>query len=547
MTREPVLTIPTQPYQEQKPGTSGLRKKTRVFQQPHYIENFVQSIFDSVRSNGGFSKEALAVGGDGRFMNRDAIQIIIRVAAANGFGKILVGRGGLISTPAMSALIRRQGASGGILLTASHNPGGPDADFGIKYNVRNGGPAPEAITERIYAETLKIGRYYTLESPDIDIDREGTSMLGDSEVTVVNPLFDYTEVIKELFDFEAIRMLFKSGFRLVFDAMHGVTGIYARHIFEELLGAPAGTVLRGSPLEDFGGLHPDPNQVHAEELFRIMSGTDAPDLGAACDGDGDRNMILGRNFFVTPGDSLALIAEHASDCIPGYRAGLAGVARSMPTSTAVDRVAQKLGIPCHETPTGWKFFGNLMDAGMCTICGEESFGTGSDHVREKDGLWAVLAWLGILAAKRTSVSQLVRDHWRQYGRSYFLRHDYENLDLKTANEVIGKLREKIRSLIDTNVASSAVTLADDFEYTDPVDGSVSLRQGIRVILSDGSRIVGRLSGTGTEGATLRLYFERYRSGGDEPLDETLQPLIDAARELFQLRKRFNRDQPSVIT
>lgn len=547
MSDRKVRTIETRPFEDQKPGTSGLRKKTRVFQQPHYIENFVQSVIDSVREDADLSKETLALGGDGRFYNREAVQTIIRIAAANGFGRIIVGRGGLLSTPAMSALIRRRKAMGGILLTASHNPGGPDEDFGIKYNVRNGGPAPEAVTERIYAETKRIRRYLTLDMPDIDIDREGTTTAGASEIVVVNPLTDYIEVIREIFDFDAIRALFRDGFRLLFDAMHGVTGIYARHIFEDLLGAPAGTVIRGMPLADFGGLHPDPNQLHAADLVRTMAQPDAPDLGAACDGDGDRNMILGRGFFVTPGDSLALIAEHASACLPGYRDGLAGVARSMPTSTAIDRVARKLGIQCHETPTGWKFFGNLMDAGMCTICGEESFGTGSNHVREKDGLWAVLAWLGILAAKRVSVAQLVREHWQEYGRSYYQRHDYENLNAAAANEMIGELRGRISQLAGSTLASATVAQADDFQYTDPVDGSVSARQGIRIILDDGSRIVGRLSGTGTEGATLRLYFERYRPGGGEPIGEMLQPLVEAARELFQLRSRFNRSAPSVIT
>lgn len=547
MSDRKVRTIETRPFEDQKPGTSGLRKKTRVFQQPHYIENFVQSVIDSVREDADLSKETLALGGDGRFYNREAVQTIIRIAAANGFGRIIVGRGGLLSTPAMSALIRRRKAMGGILLTASHNPGGPDEDFGIKYNVRNGGPAPEAVTERIYAETKRIRRYLTLDMPDIDIDREGTTTAGASEIVVVNPLTDYIEVIREIFDFDAIRALFRDGFRLLFDAMHGVTGIYARHIFEDLLGAPAGTVIRGMPLADFGGLHPDPNQLHAADLVRTMAQPDAPDLGAACDGDGDRNMILGRGFFVTPGDSLALIAEHASACLPGYRDGLAGVARSMPTSTAIDRVARKLGIQCHETPTGWKFFGNLMDAGMCTICGEESFGTGSNHVREKDGLWAVLAWLGILAAKRVSVAHLVREHWQEYGRSYYQRHDYENLNAAAANEMIGELRGRISQLAGSTLASATVAQADDFQYTDPVDGSVSARQGIRIILDDGSRIVGRLSGTGTEGATLRLYFERYRPGGGEPIGEMLQPLVEAARELFQLRSRFNRSAPSVIT
>jgi phosphoglucomutase len=549
MSGEKIRTVATKPFKDQRPGTSGLRKKTRIFLQPHYIENFVQSLFDSLHQSGtvDFSNEMLAIGGDGRFYNRAAIQIILRIAAANGFGRILVGRAGLMSTPAMSALIRRRAALGGILLTASHNPGGPDADFGIKYNIHNGGPAPESVTETIYAETQKISRFLAMDSPAIDIDHKGTTLLGKSRITVIDPLADYTEIIGELFDFEAIRRLFRSGFRLLFDAMHGVTGIYAHHIFENQLGAPAGTVVRGTPLEGFGGLHPDPNQVHAAELVRSMSKAEAPDMGAACDGDGDRNMILGRSFFVSPGDSLAVIAEHARDCIPGYQAGLAGVARSMPTSTAVDRVASKLGIPCHETPTGWKFFGNLMDAGMCTICGEESFGTGSNHVREKDGLWAVLAWLSILAVKKSAIVQLVQNHWSQFGRSYFQRHDYEGLDPNAANEMIGELRGKIGSLIGTRLASASIVQADDFKYTDPVDGIVSTGQGIRIHFDDGSRIVGRLSGTGTEGATLRLYFERYRAGGEEPIGEMLQPLIEFGRGLFKLHDRFGRERPSVVT
>lgn len=547
MNSEALQSVPTKPYGDQRPGTSGLRKKTHVFQQPHYVENFVQAILESLRENSHFPDEILAIGGDGRFFNRVAIQTIIRIAAANGFGRIFVGRGGLLSTPAMSALIRRRKAMGGILLTASHNPGGPNDDFGIKYNMRNGGPAPESVTERIYEESKKIGHYLTLQFPDIDIDREGTTVVGNCQVTVVDPLLDYTEIIRQLFDLEAMRRLFENGFKLRFDAMHGVTGIYAHHIFETMLGAPAGTVIRGTSLEDFGGLHPDPNQLHAAELVQSMARLDSPDLGAACDGDGDRNMILGRNFFVSPGDSLALIAEHAQECIPGYHAGLAGAARSMPTSTAVDRVAAKAGFPCHETPTGWKYFGNLMDSGLCTICGEESFGTGSDHVREKDGLWAVLAWLAMLAAKRNSVAQLMENHWKKFGRSYYQRHDYEQLDLQAANEVIERLREDIGKRAGTRLASATVTLADDFQYTDPVDASVSTRQGIRIILDDGSRIIGRLSGTGTEGATLRLYFERYRTGGNEPVGEMLQPLIEAARDLFQLQTKLKRESPSVIT
>jgi phosphoglucomutase len=549
MEKTDSFTIATQPFQDQRPGTSGLRKKTKHFLQPHYLENFVQSILDAVREKGmvDFSKEILVVGGDGRFFNRTAIQSILRIAAANGFGRILVGRGGLLSTPAMSAVIRRRGALGGILLTASHNPGGPDADFGIKYNIHNGGPAPESVTESIFNHSRVIDRFFTLDAPDVDIDHEGTLQLGNSQIVIVDPLADYVEIMQELFDFKAIRQLFQNGFRLLFDAMHGVTGPYAQHIFGELLEAPEGSVIRGTPLEDFGGIHPDPNQLHAKELVQRLSQIDGPDMGAACDGDGDRNMILGRDLFVSPGDSLAAIAEHAQECIPGYRAGLTGVARSMPTSTAVDRVAAKLGIPCHETPTGWKFFGNLMDSGQCTLCGEESFGTGSDHVREKDGLWAILAWLSILAVKRCSLAEVLNNHWQQFGRSYYQRHDYEGLDAVVAGKMFDELRDTIPLLRGTPLASTVVVHADDFCYTDPIDGSVSEKQGIRIVLEDGSRIVGRLSGTGTEGATLRLYFERYRKEGDAPLDVTLRPLVAAAQEIFQLREKFNREQPCVVT
>ena len=543
-------TVQTTPFKDQRPGTSGLRKKTRVFMQPNYVENFVQSVFDTVREDvaEGFGKETLVVGGDGRYYNREAAQIILRLAAANGFGRVLLGRGSILSTPAVSAVIRRHGTLGGLVLSASHNAGGLEADFGIKYNVRNGGPAPEAITNRIYEHSLKITRYLTIDHPDIDLDHEGSVRLGDTEVVVINPLEDYTQVLEELFDFEALRSLFQKGFRMQFDAMHAVTGPYAHHILEERLGASAGTVINGTPLVDFGGLHPDPNLVHAAELVAHMNVADAPDLGAACDGDGDRNLILGRNFFVTPGDSLAVIAEHAQSSIPGYRAGLAGVARSMPTSTAVDRVAQALGVHCYETPTGWKFFGNLMDAGLCTICGEESFGTGSNHVREKDGVWAVLCWLSILATTRKSVATVVSEHWQRFGRSYYQRHDYEGLELAAATAMIDALRNKLPSLPGVAIAGSHVAQADDFSYTDPVDGSIRGRQGIRILLDDGSRIVCRLSGTGTEGATLRLYVERYlKDGGNGELEAVLAPLVKSARELVELQQRIGRDEPTVIT
>ncbi len=546
-----VRRIETAPFEGQRPGTSGLRKKTRVFMQPHYVENFVQAVFNAVRevdAPGGFEQETLVVGGDGRFFNREAIQTIVRMAAANGWGRVLVGRAGILSTPAVSAVVRRRSALGALVLSASHNPGGVDADFGIKYNIRNGGPAPEAVTERIYTETQKITEYFTVEHPDIDIDVEGSTRLGDTEVVVIDSLADYTAVMEELFDFDALRALFQSGFRMVFDAMNAVTGPYARHILEESLGAPAGTVINGTPLEDFGGHHPDPNLVHAAELVALLDTEDGPDFGAACDGDGDRNIILGRRFFVTPGDSLALISEHAPRAIPGYRAGLKGVARSMPTSTAVDRVAESLGITSYETPTGWKFFGNLLDAGLCTICGEESFGTGSDHVREKDGLWAVLAWLSILAATRKSVRELVHEHWQRFGRSYYQRHDYEGLEAAPAAEMINDLRARLDTLPGTAIAGSRIVKADDFSYTDPVDKSESRNQGIRLFLEDGSRVVLRLSGTGTEGATLRLYLERFRrDNGTSDIEEVLAPLATEVKQLLGFTEKFGRDTPDVVT
>jgi phosphoglucomutase len=516
--------------------------------QPGYVENFVQSVFDAVRPEEGFGRETLVVGGDGRFFNREAIQTIIRMAAANGFARLLVGRGGILSTPAVSAVIRRRSAFGGLVLSASHNPGGINEDFGIKFNTRNGGPAPEAITERIYAESQKITRYLTVEHADVDLEQEGATRVGGTEVVIINSLEDYTAVMEELFDFDSLRALFAGGFKMVFDAMSAVTGPYARHIIEERLGAPAGTVINGEPLPDFGGHHPDPNLAHASELVSRLYGEDAPDFGAACDGDGDRNLILGRRFFVTPGDSLAIIAEHAARSIPGYREGLAGLARSMPTSTAVDRVADSLGIRCYETPTGWKFFGNLLDAGLATVCGEESFGTGSNHVREKDGLWAVLCWLSILATTNKSVEEIVRDHWREFGRSYYQRHDYEGLDSAAAAEMFEELRGNLSTLAGTPFADSRIERADDFSYTDPVDGSTTSKQGVRIFLEDGSRIVLRLSGTGTAGATLRIYLERFREdGGTGDLEEILAPLARAVRDFLKLRERFGTDEPTVIT
>lgn len=545
-----VQAVSTTPFEGQRPGTSGLRKKTRVFMQPGYLENFVQAVFNAVRADAAesFRGETLVVGGDGRFYNREAIQTIIRMAAANGFRSVLVGRGGILSTPAVSAVIRRREAFGGLVLSASHNPGGIDEDFGIKYNTRNGGPAPEAVTEHVYAETQALKTYLTLEHKNIDLESVGATRVADCEVVVIDSLEDYTAVMEELFDFEKLRTLFAGNFRMLFDAMSAVTGPYARHMLEEKLGAPKGTVLNGEPLPDFGGHHPDPNLVHASELVYLMSGGGAPDFGAACDGDGDRNLILGRGFFVTPGDSLAVIAEHASTAIPGYRAGLAGVARSMPTSTAVDRVAESLGIRSYETPTGWKFFGSLMDAGLVTLCGEESFGTGSSHVREKDGLWAVLCWLSILAATGKSVEEIVRDHWRKFGRSYYARHDYEGLDAAKAEEMIGILRDNISLLEGSPLGDGVVARADDFGYIDPVDGSKTSRQGLRIFLDDGSRAILRLSGTGTSGATLRVYVERFLDdGGTSNITDVLGPLTHAVRELLGLRERFGTDVPTVIT
>lgn len=517
--------------------------------QPHYLENFVQSVINVVRSEetDDLRGRSLVIGGDGRFYNQNAIQTIVRMAIANGYGKVIIGQNGILSTPAMSAVIRRRKAWGGLILSASHNPGGIDEDFGIKYNITNGGPAPEGFTGKVYENSRKIQSYPMLESPDIPLDQVRSVTIGKTDVEIIDPVVDYEAVMEELFDFDLLRELLQGRFRMRFDAMHGVTGPYAHHLFESVLGAPEGTVVRGNPLEDFGGHHPDPNLVYAAGLVKQLTGQNAPDFGAACDGDGDRNMILGRDFFVTPGDSLAIIAEH-SGSIPGYRSGLAGLARSMPTSRAVDRVAESFSIPCHETPTGWKFFGNLMDAGLCTICGEESFGTGSNHIREKDGLWAVLCWLTVLAHGKKPVSAVALDHWRRFGRSYFQRHDYEGLDLSAANNMMESVRKELPSLPGSMLANCRVITADDFEYVDPVDQSVSHHQGIRIMFEDGSRIVARLSGTGTEGATLRVYLERFETDRlEQPLDTMLAAFADAARELLQIRENFGRDRPNVIT
>lgn len=541
-----IQTVATTPFAGQRPGTSGLRKKVTEFQQPGYLENFVEAIFLTL---GDCSGRTLVVGGDGRYFNREAIQTILHMAAAHGVARMLVGRGGILSTPAVSCVIRKHNAFGGIVLSASHNPGGPDGDFGIKYNIDNGGPAPEKITDAIYTQTQTLASYCISDAPPVNLDALGATTLDGMQVEVIDPVADYAELMGRLFDFDAIRTLFQGGFRMKFDGMCAVSGPYATAIIEGVLGAPAGTVINGEPLEDFGGHHPDPNPVNAAELISLMNGADAPDFGAASDGDGDRNMIVGRGLAVTPSDSLAIIAANAT-LAPGYAAGIKGIARSMPTSMAADRVAAALGIQCFETPTGWKYFGNLMDAGMVTLCGEESYGTGSSHVREKDGLWAVLFWLNMLAATGKSVEQLVGEHWARFGRNYYSRHDYEAVDAAAADAMMTALRAKLPALAGQTLGDYQVALADDFVYTDPVDGSVASKQGVRIIMSDGSRIVFRLSGTGTEGATIRLYLERYEADpGRHGLDtqQALSGLVSIADGLSELRRRTGRQQPSVVT
>jgi phosphoglucomutase len=541
-----IQTVRTLPFAGQRPGTSGLRKKVTEFQTPGYLENFIEAIFTTLGDCTGMT---LVLGGDGRFFNRNAIQVILRMAAAHGAGRVLVGRGGLMSTPAVSCVIRKRGAAGGIVLSASHNPGGPHGDFGIKYNIENGGPAPERITEAIFANTQTLGSYRISDAAAIDIDRLGTTRIEQTEVEIIDPVADYAQLMARLFDFEAMRALFARGFRMRFDGMHAASGPYAKAIIEGMLGAPAGTVINGEPLEDFGGHHPDPNPVNAAELVALMNAKDAPDLGAASDGDGDRNMILGRGIAVSPSDSLAIIAANAT-MAPGYRDGIKGIARSMPTSTAADRVADALGVTCFETPTGWKYFGNLMDADLATLCGEESYGTGSNHIREKDGVWAVLFWLNMLAASGKTVEQLVRGHWARFGRNYYSRHDYEAVDAGAADAVMAALRHQLPGLAGTTLDGYRVALADDFTYTDPVDKSQASRQGIRIVMTDGSRIVFRLSGTGTQGATVRLYLERYEADpGLLGLDtqEALGRLAAIAEQLSGLRKRTGRAGPSVVT
>ncbi len=544
-----IQNIPTTAYTDQKPGTSGLRKKVRHFSQPHYLQNFIQSVFNALKQQGGVEGKTLVVGGDGRYYNLQAIQTIIKMAAANGVGKLLVGQDGILSTPAASVLIRKYQTFGGLILSASHNPGGIDADFGIKYNISNGGPAPEAVTEAIYACSKNIESYKIADIADIDLGKIQKLTIGEMEVEIIDPVADYAQLMAEIFDFAAIRQLLASGFTICFDAMHAVTGPYAREIFVNQLGADPSTIINAQPLPDFGGHHPDPNLVHAKTLADLMFGDHAPDFAAASDGDGDRNMILGRHFFVNPCDSLAVIAANA-DCVPAYRNRLRGIARSMPTSQAADRVAAQKGLRMYETPTGWKFFGNLLDAGEVTFCGEESFGTSSDHIREKDGLWAVLYWLNILAVRRQSVADILTEHWREYGRNYFSRHDYEAVDSNVANLLMQQILDKAEQLQQQSFGNFTIERIDNFSYRDPVDNCLSENQGIRVLFSDGSRIVFRLSGTGTAGATIRIYFDYYQTDPQlQQMDSqlALAPLIDIAAQIAQIQPLTGRNKPDVIT
>ncbi|MGB0497221.1 MAG: alpha-D-glucose phosphate-specific phosphoglucomutase [Rubricella sp.] len=541
-----IQTIAISPFEGQKPGTSGLRKQTRDYMVPHYLEAFVQSIFEGA---GGMAGKTLVLGGDGRFFGREASETILRMAAANGAARVIVGQGAILSTPAASHIIRLRGADGGIILSASHNPGGPDGDFGVKFNIANGGPAPESVTERIFEHTRTITEYRILDAAAPDLDTPGTYRLGDMDVEVIDPVADYADLMEQLFDFDAIRGLLSGGFRIVFDAMHAVTGPYAREILVNRLGAPETSVLNAIPSPDFGGGHPDPNPVWAKDLMNIMFGDDAPDFGAASDGDGDRNMIVGRGVYVSPSDSLAVLAANAA-AAPAYAGGLAGIARSMPTSRAADRVAEALDIGIYETPTGWKFFGTLLDAGLATICGEESAGTGSAHVREKDGLWAVLLWLNIIAERKTGVAEILSAHWSRFGRDYYSRHDYEGVDKAEADALMDELRASIATLPGTTAGGLAVSSADDFAYTDPVDGSAAAHQGIRLFFETGERAVLRLSGTGTVGATLRVYLERYAAPGEDhgsDVQEALSEVTGAVEALTRLKHRFGRDRPDVIT
>ncbi len=534
------------PFTDQKPGTSGLRKSSRQFEQPHYLESFVEAVFRVVP---GVAGGTLILGGDGRYGNRRAIGVIARMAAAHGVARLITTTGGILSTPAASHLIRKHQAIGGIILSASHNPGGPEGDFGVKVNGANGGPAPESITDAIFAATTALDGYRIVDAETPSLDVPGVHALGDLRIEVIDGVDDYVTLLQGLFDFGAIGELLRGDFPIAFDAMHAVTGPYASRLLEGLLGAPAGTVRNGTPLEDFGGGHPDPNLTYAHELAELLLDGDAYRFGAACDGDGDRNMILGHRCFVNPSDSLAVLTANAT-LAPGYASGLAGVARSMPTSAAVDVVARDLNLPCYETPTGWKFFGNLLDAGRITLCGEESFGTGSDHIREKDGLWAVLFWLQILATRRCTVAEVMTDHWSRFGRHYYSRHDYEAIASDRAHGLYDRLKGLLPSLVGTSFAGRSIATADDFSYTDPVDGSLTSGQGLRLLLDDGSRVVVRLSGTGTQGATLRLYLESYVAAGgnlDQDPQQALADLITAADQLAEIRSRTGMERPTVIT
>jgi phosphoglucomutase len=542
-----IKTIASSPYKDQKPGTSGLRKKVHVFQQPHYLANFVQAIFDSLENCQG---QALVIGGDGRYYNRTAIQIIIKIAAAHGFNELIIGEGGLLSTPAVSHLIRKNKAYGGLILSASHNPGGANEDFGIKYNISNGGPAPEKYTDEFFKRSLTINQYKLAEIKDIDLDTQAVFEIAGLKIRVIDPVADYAALMTTIFDFELLKQSLSSNhISLCFDAMHAITGPYAIRIFEQMLGAPKGTVINGQPLEDFGGGHPDPNLVHAKELAQLMFSDKAPDFAAASDGDGDRNMVLGANIFVTPSDSLAIMVANAHH-IPAYAEGLKGVARSMPTSQAVDRVATVYNLPCFETPTGWKFFGNLLDADKITLCGEESFGSGSNHVREKDGLWAVLFWLNLIARKRQSVVEIVHEHWQKFGRDIYSRHDYEAIDSDVANEIFNHLRALLPTLTGKIFGDYTVNYADEFCYEDPIDQSLSEQQGIRIGFENGSRLIFRLSGTGTVGATLRIYLEKFTqdsNGYQQQPQQALADLIELAEQLSEIRQRTGVPAPTVIT
>ncbi|WP_375627367.1 MULTISPECIES: alpha-D-glucose phosphate-specific phosphoglucomutase [unclassified Bartonella] len=540
-----IKTVLTTAFEGQKPGTSGLRKKVSVFQQPHYVENFIQSLFDNI---GPLEGKMLILGGDGRTFNRTLLQIVLKMAAAHGVSCVKMGRGGILSTPAVSHLIRKTHAHGGLILSASHNPGGPEGDCGIKYNVSNGGPAPNSLCDAIFATSQRLSFYKILEAPDIDLDRQGTIFMGAMRIDIIDSVADYVALMQELFDFDCIAKAVARGLTLRFDAMHAVTGPYAHEIFEKCLGFSEGTVVNGIPLPDFGGGHPDPNLVYAKALYDLLMSEQGPDLGAASDGDGDRNLIIGRGQFVSPSDSLAIMAEHAH-LIKGYRKGVVGIARSMPTGRAADLVAEKHGLNFFETPTGWKFFGNLLDAGKVTFCGEESFGTGSHHIREKDGLWAVLFWLNLLAITEKTVAQIVQQHWYTYGRFYTLRHDYEEVEADKALELIEHLRTHLPHA-GTEIAGFFVKKADDFTYHDPVDQSVSTRQGIRIFFENGARLVIRLSGTGTLGATLRLYFEQYESDPRKHNfnpQEVLQPLQQVALKLLKIQQTLGRNRPDIIT